>query len=187
MPHKTEYRSSIRSKKMIQDAFIELLRSRSADRITVTDIAQKAGLNRGTFYAHYADINALVQSIEDTITDSLYQVFSEVQYPRLLKDPLPMFLKVSDYLEQNKELIAALMESRMTNPFIEHLPGMIARHLASSDDIDERDKDSASFQERCYFYAGGAGCLYMAWFRGMVGGSLTDVAHRLAAIVKQGY
>ncbi len=187
MPQKAEYRSAIRSKKMIRDAFIELLGSTAADKITVTDLAQKAGLNRGTFYAHYEDINALVQSIEDDITDSLYRLFSEAEYPRLLKDPLPMFMKLSDYLKQNKELITALMGSHMTNPFIEHLPGVIARHLASSDDIDEKVRGSASFQERCYFYAGGAGSLYMAWFRGMVGGSLEDVAHRLAEIVKQGY
>ncbi len=187
MQHKAEYRSSVRSKKMIRDAFTELLQTTAADKITVTDIAQKAGLNRGTFYAHYEDINALVQSIEDDITDNLYRLFDDGSYPRLLKDPLPMFLKISDYLEENKELITALMGSHMTNPFIEHLPGLIARHLASSDDIDEKVRGSASFQERCYFYAGGAGSLYMAWFRGMVGGCLRDVAYRLAEIVKHGY
>ena len=55
MPQKAEYRSAIRSKKMIRHAFIELLGSTAADKITVTDLAQKAGLNRGTFYAHYED------------------------------------------------------------------------------------------------------------------------------------
>lgn len=187
MSQKAEYRNSLRSKKLIRNAFIELLQMKPLDKITVTSIVDKAELNRGTFYAHYTDINMLIQSIEDEITDSLYELLSDAESPYLLKDPLAMFLKISRYLEQNKELITVLMGSQSTNLFIVQLPDLIAKHLASSEDIDEEVRGSASFMERCYFYAGGAGSLYMAWFRGTVSGSLDDVAYRLAEIIGQEY
>lgn len=187
MPQKAEYRNAIRSRKLIRSAFIELLQAKPLDKITVTGIVEKAELNRGTFYAHYTDINMLIQSIEDEIVQSLYDLFSDAEGPYLLKDPLSMFLRISKYLEQNKELITVLMGSQSTNLFIVQLPDLIAKHLASSGDIDEEVRDSASFKERCYFYAGGAGSLYMAWFRGTVSGSLDDVAHRLAEIIRRGY
>ena len=187
MSQKAEYRNSLRSKKLIRCAFIELLQTKPLDKITVTNIVEKAELNRGTFYAHYADINMLIQSIEDEIADSLYKLLSDAEGPYLLKDPLSMFLKISRYLEQNKELIVALMGSQSTNLFIVQLPDLIAKHLASSEDIDEEARGSSSFMERCYFYAGGAGSLYMAWFKGTVSGSLEDVAYRLAEIIAQGY
>ena len=187
MQQKAEYRNAIRSKKLIRNAFIELLQTKTLDRITVTNIVERAELNRGTFYAHYTDLNMLIQSIEDEIAQSLYNLLSDVENPYLLKDPLSMFLKISQYLEQNKELIIVLMGSQSTNLFIVQLPELIAKHLASSEDIDEEVRSSVSFKERCYFYAGGAGSLYMAWFRGTVSGSLEDVAYRLADIIKQGW
>ena len=187
MSQKAEYRNAIRSKKLIKDAFIELLQTKSLDKITVTSIVEKAELNRGTFYAHYADINMLIQSIEDEISQSLYDLLSDAESPYLLKDPLSMFLQISHYLEQNKELIVVLMGSQSTNLFIVQLPELIAKHLAASVDIDEEMRGSISFKERCYFYAGGAGSLYMAWFRGTVAGSLEDVAYKLADIIRQGW
>lgn len=187
MSQKTEYRNVIRSKKLIKNAFIELLQEKTLDKITVTSIVERAELNRGTFYAHYTDINMLIQSIEDEIAQSLYELLSDVENPYLLNDPLSMFLKISHYLEQNKKLIIVLMGSQSTNLFIVQLPELIARHLASSEDIDEEMRGSISFKERCYFYAGGAGSLYMAWFRGTVSGSLEDVAYKLADIIRQGW
>lgn len=187
MPQKAEYRNAVRSKKLIRNAFIELLQEKKLDKITVINIVEKADLNRGTFYAHYADINMLIQSIEDEVVHSMYNLLSEEENPYLLKDPLPLFLKISQYLEQNQELIIALMSSQTTNLFIVQLPDFIAKHLASSEDIDEEVRNSTSFKERCYFYAGGAGSLYMAWFRGTVSGSLEDVAYRLADIIRQGW
>lgn len=187
MSHKSEYRNSLRSKKLIRNAFIDLLQTKPLDKITVTNIVEKAELNRGTFYAHYADINMLIQSIEDEIVDSLYELLSDTESPSLLKDPLAMFLKISRYLEQNKELIIVLMGSQSTNLFIVQLPDLIAKHLASSEDVDEEVRSSACFIERCCFYAGGVGSLYMAWFRGTVSGSLEDVAYRLVEIIGQRY
>ena len=185
MADKKEYRSSIRSERLIRNAFIELLQAKTMDRITVTNVADKAGLNRGTFYAHYTDIDMLIQSIEDEIVQNLCDLLSDVEYSNLLADPLPMFLKISEYLEQNQELIKALMSSRTTNPFINQLPDLIAKQLASSESIDEAVGNTVSFEERCRFYAGGAGSLYMAWFQGTISGSLEEVAYKLSEIIKQ--
>lgn len=186
MPQKVEYKNAIRSRKLIRSAFIELLKVKPLDKITVTNIVEKAELNRGTFYAHYADINMLIQSIEDEIADNLYRLLGDVETPDPMENPLSMFLKISQYLEENKELIVVLMGSQSTNLFIVQLPELIAKHLISSDDIDEDVRGSASFKERCYFYAGGAVNLYMAWFRGTVSGNLEDVAYRLADIISRG-
>lgn len=42
------------------DAFWELLRDRQLRAITVRTIVEKAGVNRGTFYYHFADIDSLI-------------------------------------------------------------------------------------------------------------------------------
>lgn len=56
---KAEYKSAIRSRRMIQRALVELLQEKELDKITVTDIVTRADINRGTFYAHYADLSLI--------------------------------------------------------------------------------------------------------------------------------
>lgn len=49
-----------RTRKLLQDAFMELLAEKSFHAITVLDIAERATLNRATFYAHFEDKYALI-------------------------------------------------------------------------------------------------------------------------------
>lgn len=44
-----------RTRKRVQDALFELARDRGFEQIAVSDIAERAGINRSTFYQHYAD------------------------------------------------------------------------------------------------------------------------------------
>ena len=185
MADKAEYRSALRSKKLIKESFIELLMEKPFDKITVTDIVNRANINRGTFYAHYSDINRLVHAIEEEIVDVLCNLLLELKYPSPMEDPLPLFLKISEYLEENKELIYALLHSNNTSSFIFQLPDLIARQLISSESLENDVGLDPLFLSRCRFYAGGAASLYAAWFQGTLGGSLTDVAYTLEKIVKE--
>lgn len=49
-----------RTRKLLQDALVSLLAEKSFQSITVQDIAERATLNRATFYAHFEDKFALV-------------------------------------------------------------------------------------------------------------------------------
>jgi AcrR family transcriptional regulator len=44
-----------RTRKLLQDALLELLAEKSFDAITVQDIAERSTINRATFYAHFVD------------------------------------------------------------------------------------------------------------------------------------
>jgi len=48
-----------RTRKLLQDALMDLLAEKSFDAITVQDIAERSTINRATFYAHYVDKYAL--------------------------------------------------------------------------------------------------------------------------------
>ena len=60
---RAEYRSAIRSRKLINAALADLLQEKPLDKITVTDVVNRAQINRGTFYAHYADIPDVIQNL----------------------------------------------------------------------------------------------------------------------------
>ncbi|MBE2222149.1 MAG: TetR/AcrR family transcriptional regulator [Anaerolineae bacterium] len=45
----------LRTRKMLVQAFMDLLREKDLQAITVSDIAERAMVNRATFYAHFTD------------------------------------------------------------------------------------------------------------------------------------
>jgi len=52
-----------RTRKLIRDALGSLLAEKSFESISVADIAERATVNRATFYAHYSDKFALLEAI----------------------------------------------------------------------------------------------------------------------------
>lgn len=60
----------VHTKKIIKDAFWELLEEKPYNKITVQDIVNRCHVNRNTFYYHFQDIPMLmIDSIEDWIDD----------------------------------------------------------------------------------------------------------------------
>ncbi len=52
-----------RTRKLIRDALTALIAEKSFEAITVQDIAERATINRATFYAHYTDKFALLDAL----------------------------------------------------------------------------------------------------------------------------
>lgn len=51
------------TKKAIKDSFMRLLEKKPFGKITVKEIVEECGINRNTFYYHYADLPALAEEI----------------------------------------------------------------------------------------------------------------------------
>ena len=52
-------------KKQIKTTFLRLLEDRPYSQITVKEIVKECGINRNSFYYHYADLPALVEEVID--------------------------------------------------------------------------------------------------------------------------
>ena len=66
-----------RTRALIQQAFMDLLKEKGFQGITVQDVTQKAEINRATFYAHFPDKFALLET-------SIHQVFRQELEKRTL-------------------------------------------------------------------------------------------------------
>lgn len=54
-----------KTKSQLRLALMDLLVEKSAKNISVRELAERADINRGTFYIHYQDVNDLLQRLED--------------------------------------------------------------------------------------------------------------------------
>lgn len=51
------------TKKAIMDCFLNMLKRKNIDRVTVTDICEECGINRNTFYYYFSDIYDVLDSV----------------------------------------------------------------------------------------------------------------------------
>ncbi|MBO0960899.1 TetR/AcrR family transcriptional regulator [Neobacillus sp. MM2021_6] len=64
----------IRTRQLLQDSFTSLIREKDFNSITIGDIANRATVNRATFYAHFTDKYELLDStITSEFRDNLKQ------------------------------------------------------------------------------------------------------------------
>lgn len=173
---KAEYKSAQRSRTMIKRAFLELLREKSAEKITVTDIVNRADINRGTFYAHYSDINSLRKAVWTDMENELYDALGDIKKAGSLGSPLGIFMNLSGFLEKDKSLYASILGQGIAHSLLDRLQNSFVLFVMSVDTIDDSIKSSADFKARAYFFAGGVISLYSAWLRGEVNGDGKSVA-----------
>ena len=64
------------TQKIVKDAMIELLEEKPLHKIKVTELCEKAGINRATFYNNFEDIYDLYENIENEYFENFYQMIS---------------------------------------------------------------------------------------------------------------
>lgn len=59
-----DYRTRV-TKMLIRKAFTDMLKEKPIQSITIKELCETAGINRGTFYSHYSDIYDLLEKMEE--------------------------------------------------------------------------------------------------------------------------
>lgn len=108
--HKKPDPRTIRSKKLLKEAVISLLSENPAiSALTVQKIADRAELNRATFYLHFVDITDLLRHVVQDIFEDLSQKLAPLLEAEQLKDE-EQLLAFLDYFYQHRKLFAVLFE-----------------------------------------------------------------------------
>ncbi len=112
----------------IYDAFFLVLKDKSLDKVTVSDVIKKAGIVRSTFYNHYENIPALVEAVEDKTIRDIFRLM-ESFHPKDDKDMCQSyFLAICNYTHKNP-FLANLLQSPSGNVFFEKAITMFHRYV----------------------------------------------------------
>ncbi|MGN1399699.1 MAG: TetR/AcrR family transcriptional regulator [Erysipelotrichaceae bacterium] len=168
---------------MIRSAFLELLKEKDLQKITVTDIVKKTGLNRSTFYCHYPDIRGIIEEIENELIDNLLNILAEFKYTDFFSNPAPSLLKVSRLLEKDVEFYRALILANGADRFLEKLKKIFAQYMLEHSDIPQEYKKSKSLSLRICYFSGGMVNMYQQWFKGELDCSLNDISIEVSQLI----
>ena len=180
---KAEYRSAKRSRKMIRNAFLDLLKEKNINKITVTDIVNKADLNRSTFYAHYMDVRAITEEMENEVIDKMLEILKKFEFKNFFNNPTPLLLEVSRFLEDNQDTYKILLKANGAETFLKKLKKVFADYMLSDTDIPNYLRDSKLVNLRISYFSGGIINMYEDWFNENLDCSLNDIALEVSKLL----
>lgn len=95
-------RRIVRTRRMLKEALISLMEEKDFEDITVQHIAERANINRATFYAHFEDIYALLAYI---IKEGFMEVLNKRISDKKLNEeeaahPRTLIIAVCDFLDE---------------------------------------------------------------------------------------
>ena len=119
------------TKKLIKEAYIELLEAYPNKRLSITDICNCADINRSTFYMHYEDINHLTKEIED---DVLAQIpyFPQVNTVTNINQFITLLENTFEYIKMNKIVFVTLLSRLDNNSFKKRIIGAVLEGYKAS-------------------------------------------------------
>lgn len=185
MAERKEYRSSARSRRMIREAFLELLEEKKFEKITVTDIVDRADLNRSTFYAHYPDVYGVVEEIQKEIINRNMELIKQIEYRNILKDPIPYLNSICDTLEVNTSLFTRMGQATDIHQLLDKYQKMIVEDVMNDPDIPEEIRNAPFFEVRIHFFVGGIMNTYQQWMDGKLDYSLPEISMEIAGLIRK--
>lgn len=138
MPQNVVDRRVQKTRKLLQDALIELVAERGYESVTIQELLDRANVGRSTFYAHFQDKDQLLRSILDRL-DELFE-----QHRNLLLDTaknvanaektdrtigLSPTLSLFQFIGQNHEFFKAMLAHRGYGIFAKPVYDYVFAHV----------------------------------------------------------
>ncbi|WP_228044468.1 TetR/AcrR family transcriptional regulator [Streptomyces ferrugineus] len=118
-----------RTRAALQSAVIDLVEERDVSQISVADVVDRADVNRSTFYAHYQDVNELVEDACTSMIDDMIGFVVALDPARANPsgppedpvDPDPVLTAFFEHLAEHAGLYRGLLGPTGSARVIEHV------------------------------------------------------------------
>ncbi len=129
MNEKTDLRI-IKTKKVLFEALLNLMKEKNFDKIKISDICEEALINRSTFYAHYEDkyelLIALIEELKNKILDEL----KDNKYDYISKNYFMDLLKILiEHVDTNYEVYSSIITHNKNGFLIDFLIDVANRDI----------------------------------------------------------
>lgn len=160
MNEKKTDRRTLKTRKALCDALSELLMEKELHKVTVQEIADKADVNRVTFYKHYMDVYDLYDNIEK-------DVLLEMGLLILRLEELPsekFFSYLINYIDENRTIFRMIFCPNATwqlrTKIDKLLSGLFLKIQAEKQDSDISDR---ALNYHAYYRSHGCMSIIFKW------------------------
>ena len=179
-------KNSLKTKKAIYTAFIELSKEHDFSDISVTDLCTKADIHRTTFYNHYCDVYAIVGEIENNIIEEIKEILKEYHYEDFFNTPQPALLRFNNYLQKDLNFFKTLIRQSESEIFLTKLRFIFKNIMLQNNEIPSHIKDANDFNIIIGFIAGGITTIYKEWLNNELKCELDEIPVIISKFIKNG-
>ncbi|MEF3303193.1 TetR/AcrR family transcriptional regulator [Paenibacillus sp. GYB003] len=133
MTTKTD-RRQIKTNRLLRRALFELMEEKQAEAITVTDIANRANVNRGTFYLHYRDVPDMLEKLKDEMLGHFKNTASNIDPRDMIAsaakgEPYPVAVAIFEFAIANADFFKAIFGPNGDMSFVRELKAFMTGQL----------------------------------------------------------
>jgi AcrR family transcriptional regulator len=161
----------LRTRQLLRDAVIDLMEEMSIEKITVNRIAERAKINRVTFYLHYKDIPDMLEKMADDMAEDVLQVVSGyTDNPGAADDEKwPMLERLLTHIAENAKFYKIVLTSRKSTIFTDRLFKLMADIISARVEqrLALREASEVTVQKDIAVWYGSAALIgtMIAWLR----------------------
>ena len=115
---KKTYSCVSRTKHSFETALAELSKTTPLPKITVKALCEQAQLSRNAFYFHYADIDALIEDIENNMYAAITDLLEEVKQTGFPECVNATVRRLPDLFIRHRDITMMLINSPYSSEFI---------------------------------------------------------------------
>lgn len=144
----------VRTRKLISDAFLDLLDNNSLNKITVSAISAKAGINRKTFYLHFSSVEDLVEYEACCLADRIIRATQKTELETGAPDLRTIFVELTALTAERPQMYRRILNEIPLNKLVDLLANpMCERILYEAPELSAQDARSIRYLLR-YYVAG---------------------------------
>lgn len=153
----------IKSKKAIRDALFFILDTKPINKITIKEVAEAAGVNRKTFYAHYAGIEDIVNEVENELVQSIKSYLQSCFIEEYGLSPIHFVRLINTIYTSNPKFCENLVSLHNYHFLAGKIKTMFKEELIKSINPPPEMMNALNFRIE-YFISGVSG-VYIEWIR----------------------
>lgn len=182
---KKEYRSTARTKKMIREAFVELLgEKKSIESITIGELVERANIAKSTFYNHYMDIYEVAEEFENELIMNLSMVFHEMEVDRATEYEV-YIRKIIIFFKDNEISYRNAMSTPDARFVVEKLKTIFSKKLFEESSTLPFSKNKAERYVQIHILTNACAETIADYFRGVLPVSLDEVGNILIDFINR--
>ncbi|GGA00469.1 TetR family transcriptional regulator [Paenibacillus marchantiophytorum] len=161
----------LRTRQLLKDAFVELLQEMEIEKISVNRIAERATINRVTFYLHYRDIPDMLEKMADDMIEDIRKILDKDSGNQYVAEEgaWPLLVDLLEHIAEHAKFYKIILASRRTPIFTDRLLKLLSELITARLDSAESEAilADAGIQKDIALWYGSAALIgtIVAWLR----------------------
>ncbi len=175
-----------KTKRQLRQALMDLMSEKPSKSISVRELAERADINRGTFYIHYKDVSDLLQRLGDEMAERLILVCKKYAYSTGEVDAFPYLTELYRFAQDNADLCLVLLGPNGDRAYTERICGILRSYFLRDFLARFYSGSSDRLDYFCSFIVSGNLTLTLEWLSGGAKETPEEMAALAGAIIMDG-